>query len=86
MPARRCPSVDPAAGEVNEASIFIAVLGASNYPFAEATWRQSLSDWIGSQRNRTYEALAQHYGVAVVPALRPLPATPYEYAEWKLVP
>jgi transposase len=73
------------SGEVNEASIFIAVLGASNYPFAEATWRQSLSDWIGSQRNRTYEALAQHHGVAVVPALRPLPATPYEYAEWKLV-
>ena len=26
----------------------MAVLGASNYTFAEATWSQGLSDWIGS--------------------------------------
>lgn len=182
------PVVDPQSGEVHEAQVFIAVLGASNYTYAEATGSQSLPDWIASHvrafeafggvprvlvpdnlkaavtrphryepvLNRTYEALAQHYSVAVVPAraarprdkakvevgvqvverwilarlrhhtffslselngaikdlrvdlnhrpfkklpasrqslfesherpaLRPLPQTPFEYAEWKLV-
>jgi transposase len=182
------PVVNPTTGEVQDASIFIAVLGASTSTFAEATWSQSLPDWIGShvrafaalggvpqvlvpdnlkaavthphryepELNRTYAELAQHYGVAIVPAraarprdkakvevgvqvverwilarlrhhtffslrelntaiadllvalnqrpfkklpgsrqslfasldrpaLRPLPAQPYEYAEWKLV-
>lgn len=35
--------VDPMTGEVVEAEIFVAVLGASNYTYAEATWTQSLS-------------------------------------------
>jgi transposase len=39
---------DPATGEVREAQLFVAVLGASNYTFAEATWTQGLGDWIGS--------------------------------------
>ena len=30
------------------AQLFVAVLGASNYTYAEATWTQGLSDWIGS--------------------------------------
>src|SRR5439155_5950893 len=30
--------VDPMTGEVREAEIFVAVLGASNYTYAEATW------------------------------------------------
>ena len=34
--------------QMREAQIFVAVLGASNYTFAEATWTQSLPDWIGS--------------------------------------
>ena len=38
---------DPHTGEVREAEIFVAVLGASNYTFAEATWTQTLPDWIG---------------------------------------
>jgi transposase len=32
--------VDRATGEVREAQIFIAVLGASSYTYAEATWTQ----------------------------------------------
>lgn len=36
--------------------IFIAVLGASHYTYVEATWTQSLPDWIGSH-GRTFEAL-----------------------------
>src|SRR5262247_3394404 len=182
------PVINSHSGEVHEVAIFIAVLGASNYTYAEATWSQSLPDWIGSHvrtfaalggvpqvvvpdnlkaavsrphryeptLNRTYAELAQHDGVAIVPAraarprdkakvevgvqvverwilarlrhhtffsllelntaiadllvllnqrpfkklsgsrqsvfealdrpaLRPLPAQPYEYAEWKLV-
>lgn len=42
------PIQDPFSGEVREAQIFVAVLGASNYTFAEATWTQGLPDWIGS--------------------------------------
>jgi len=91
---------DPATGEVRQAQLFVAVLGASNYTFAEASWTQGLGDWIGSHLrafefiqgapaivvpdnlksgvtqacryepgvNRTYEEMAAHYGVAVVPA------------------
>jgi transposase len=42
------PIIDPATGEIHQAQIFVAVLGASNYTFAEATWSQSLPDWINS--------------------------------------
>ena len=40
--------IDRMTGEVKQAQIFVAVLGASNYTYAEATWSQSLPDWIGS--------------------------------------
>jgi transposase len=35
-------------GEPRRAQIFVAVLGASNYTFAQARWTQSLPDWIGA--------------------------------------
>lgn len=38
--------VDRNTGVVREAEIFVAVLGASNYTYAEATWTQTLPDWI----------------------------------------
>lgn len=94
------PVVDAGTGEVREAQVFVAVWGASSYTFAEATWSQGLSDWIGShvrafefsgglpelvipdnlrsgvtracryepELNPTYHDLAVHYGVAVMPA------------------
>jgi transposase len=94
------PVVDRYTGEIREAQIFVAVLGASNYTYAEATWTQGLADWIGSHRrtfaflggvpelvvpdnlragvskahryepdtNPTYQDMASHYGVAVLPA------------------
>ena len=40
--------INALTGEVRTAQLFIAVLGASNYTYAEATWTQTLSDWIGS--------------------------------------
>ena len=94
------PIVDPTAGEEHRAQIFVAVLGASNYTFVEATWSQGLADWLGSHArcleflggvpellvpdnlksavkspsryepdlNPSYAELAAHYGVTVLPA------------------
>jgi len=94
------PVTDPKTGEIRQAQVFVAVLGASNYTYAEATWTQQLRDWIGSHvrafaffggvpelivpdnlkagvtspcyyepdLNRTYQDMAEHYGVAVAPA------------------
>jgi transposase len=99
------PVWDSGTGAVQAAAVFVAVLGASNYTFAEATWTQGLADWIGSHLrafeffggvpeivvpdnlksgvtkpcryepdlNRTYEEMAAHYGVAVIPARRRKP-------------
>lgn len=41
--------VNRLTGEIAQAQIFVAVLGASNYSYAEATWSQQLPDWISSQ-------------------------------------
>jgi transposase len=92
--------VNRESGEITLAHIFVMVLGASNYTFAEATPSQELHHWIGSHIrafqyfggvpeivvpdnltsgvtspcryepgvNRTYQELAEHYGVAVIPA------------------
>ena len=96
----RAQVIDPATGAVREAEVFVAVLGASNYTYAEATWTQGLADWIGAHVrcftylggvpevvvpdnlragvakahryepdiNPTYQDLAAHYGVAIIPA------------------
>ena len=44
----RMAVIDPATGRPRPAEIFIAVLGASNYTYAEASWSQTLPDWIGA--------------------------------------
>lgn len=92
--------IDVATGEERQAQVFVAVLGASNYTYVEATWTQGLGDWIGAHvrcfeflggvpellvpdnlksgvshpcryepdLNPSYQELASHYGVAVLPA------------------
>jgi len=97
--------VDPETGEVRQAQIFIGVLGASNFTFAEATWTQSLPDWTAShvrmfayfggvsellipdnlgsgvtkacryepEVNPTYQELATHYDTAVLPTRQASP-------------
>ena len=40
--------VDRATGECMSAQVFVAVMGATNYTFAEATWSQKLEDWCMS--------------------------------------
>ena len=94
------PVSNPRTGEVREAYVFVAVLGASSYTYAEATWTRNLWDWCGShvrafeyfqgtsrlivpdnwksgvkkpcyyepELNRTYNDLAIHYGVGILPA------------------
>ena len=42
------PVTDPKTGVVREAYVFVAVLGASSYTYAEATWTRNLWDWIHS--------------------------------------
>jgi transposase len=42
------PVVDPHTGEIRQAQIFVAVLGASSYTYAEAHWRQDLANWTGA--------------------------------------
>jgi transposase len=42
------PIVDPHSGEIRQAQIFVAVLGASNYTYAEANWSQDLPNWTGA--------------------------------------
>jgi transposase len=40
--------MDWTTGEVLTAELFVGVLGASSLTYAEATWTQSLPDWIGA--------------------------------------
>lgn len=93
------PIYDRETGAVSQAEIFVAVLGASNYTFSEATADQSLASWVGShvhafeyfggvpwktvpdnlrsgvtkacryepEINRTYADMVAHYGTAVIP-------------------
>ena len=42
------PLYDPATGQARPAQLFVAVLGASNYTYAEATLDQQMGSWIGA--------------------------------------
>jgi len=43
------PLIDPGTGEIHQAQLFVAVLGASSYTFAVASLHQRLPDWIEGQ-------------------------------------
>jgi transposase len=92
--------VDPETGECKTAKLFLAVLGASNYTYAEPALSEDLPSWCGCHvrameyfegsaeiwvpdnlksgvtspdlyepdLNPTYADLARHYGAAVIPA------------------
>jgi transposase len=42
--------IDAATGAVIEVELFVAVLGASNYTYAEATRTQQVPDWLASHQ------------------------------------
>jgi transposase len=48
--------VDRLTGEQRQAQIFVAVMGASNFTYVEATWTQRLGDWIGAH-TRAFAAI-----------------------------
>ncbi len=48
--------IDRLTGEIRLAQIFVAVLGASSFTFAKATWTQALPDWIDAHV-RAFEAV-----------------------------
>src|SRR6266850_1257067 len=52
--------VDGFTGEIIPVQIFVAVLGASNFTYAEAVWSQKLPDWIAAH----VRAFAYFGGVA----------------------
>jgi transposase len=94
------PVHDIASGKVLRAQVFVGVLGASNYTYAEAHWSQQLPDWIAAHvrmleffggvpqcivcdnlkaavtrasrteplLNDSYQNFASHYGAIIVPA------------------
>jgi transposase len=83
------PVIDGFTGAVRGAQIFVAVLGASNYTFAEATWTQSLPDWIGSHvRALTFLGgvpqlvVPDNLKAGVTKACRYEPELNPTYAEW----
>ena len=92
--------VNPDSGEIRTAQLFVAVFGASNFTYVEATWSQNQADFInahvhafeyfgGTPRmlvpdnlkaaiikthryepdiNPAFQQMAEHYGVAIIPA------------------
>ena len=48
--------IDRLTGEIRMAQIFVAVLGASSFTFAKASWTQALPDWIAAHV-RAFEAI-----------------------------
>jgi transposase len=109
------PITDPETGEVSQAQIFVAVMGASSYKYAEAQSNQTMPNWIGGHvrafayiggvpqilvpdnlrqgvkktcryepdLNPTYQEMAEHYGLAVIPARV---ARPRDYPEVLIIP
>ena len=43
------PLIDPQTGVITQAQIFVALLGASSFTFATASYSQQLPDWIDGQ-------------------------------------
>ena len=48
--------IDRLTGEIRQAQIFVAVMGASSFTYAEASWTQALADWIAAH-TRAFEAI-----------------------------
>jgi transposase len=48
-PGQKIPIIDRTTGEILlEAEIFVAVLGASNYTYAQACRSQDLTEWVSA--------------------------------------
>ena len=72
------PIVDPLTGEISRAQLFVAVLGASNYTYAEAVPAQSLPHWVGAHV-RCFEAIGGVPAILVPDNLRSAVSRPDRY-------
>lgn len=70
--------VDRESGKERQAQIFVAVLGASNYTYAEATWTQGTQDWIASHI-RAFEYFGGVTAIVIPDNLRSGVTTPCRY-------
>lgn len=70
--------VEPTTGEVTDVELFVMVLGASNYTYAEATRTQTLQDFIGSHV-RAFEYFGCVPSLVVPDQLRTAVAHPDRY-------
>jgi len=69
---------DPETGEIIGVELFVAVLGASSYTYAEATRTQKLADFVGST-SRTFEYFGCVPEVVVPDQLRSAVSGPDRY-------
>lgn len=81
--------LDPKTGEARAAHIFVAVLAASNYTYAEATSSQNLESWIGAHvraleffGGTTRVVIPDNTRTAVRQACYYEPALNPNYADW----
>ena len=72
------PLTDPETREVKQAQVFVAVMGASSYTYAEATLSQSLPDWLGSHV-RAFRFLGGLPAIVVPDNLRSAVSKPCRY-------
>ena len=63
------PVTDPKTGKVRQAQIFVATLGASHYTYAEASWTQTLPEFIASHV-RAFEFIGGVPGLLIPDNLR----------------
>ena len=49
------PVIDPTTGEIRDAHLFVAALGASSFTYAEARWTETLPDWLAAHVNALRE-------------------------------
>jgi len=70
--------IDPATGEVLPVELFVAVLGASNYTYAEATRTQQVPDWIASHQ-RAFQFFGGVTGAVVPDQLKSGVVVPCRY-------
>lgn len=81
--------IDPDTGEITDAWIFVGVLTYSQYAFVKAYMNEKTDNWIKAHaynarkfQKKECSRLSLFLGEEM-PLLAPLPATPFELAEWK---
>lgn len=70
--------IDPNTGEVQAVELFVTVLGASHYTYAEVTPTPQIGDWVGSQ-TRAVEFFEGVTALVIPDHLKSAVSQPYRY-------